>query len=120
MQTGTTPKNSQWTRNPIPACVTRTNGGGGARSPCVMPQFPPPIPNLYGWFGVSFSLSSPELSAKLSAVTHELSLLACVGQDNAPTWSKPFFPGPPTNEISLKSRNGKSPDRKSRQGVSKR
>merc|ERR1712093_15710 len=40
------------------------------------PQFPPPIPNLYGWFG-----------------------------DNAPTWSKPFFPGPPTNEISLKSRN---------------
>jgi hypothetical protein len=62
---GTFPPGSQWTRNPVPACITRADGGGGARQPCIGPQFPPPIPNLYGWFGV-----------------------------NLATWSKPFFPGP--------------------------
>ena len=52
--------------------------------------------------------------------SQKLSLLACAGQSNAPTWSKPYFPGPPTNEISLKSRNGKSPDRKLTPSVSRR
>ena len=61
---GTFPKGSQWTRNPIPACMTSTwdgtgdynnvtargphpyGSGGGDQAPCFGPQFPPPVPYL--------------------------------------------------------------------------
>ena len=61
---GTTPPESQWTRNPIPACMTSTwdgtgdynnvtargphpyGSGGGDQAPCFGPQFPPPVPYL--------------------------------------------------------------------------
>ncbi len=39
--TGTHPAESQWTRNPIPACVTERHTGGGDRSPCLGPLFEP-------------------------------------------------------------------------------
>merc|ERR1712151_641025 len=44
---GTTPRGSQWTRNPIPACVGTS---------CMDTQFPPPAPGIYGssGFGSSF------------------------------------------------------------------
>jgi len=44
---GTRPSNSQWTKNPIPACAGESAGfmciGG-----CTEPQFEPPIPGLWG------------------------------------------------------------------------
>lgn len=43
--TGTFPKGSQWTKNPIPACK---GYNGGASGGCHGPQFPPPLPGLYG------------------------------------------------------------------------
>ena len=44
---GTHPKNSQWKRNPIPACA---GCAGGVGTPdCPAPQFPPPLPGLYGY-----------------------------------------------------------------------
>lgn len=48
ISTGTNPKGSQWTRNPIPACSGAF--GGSEHSPgCDKPQFEPPIPGLYGF-----------------------------------------------------------------------
>lgn len=50
---GTHPKGSQWTRNPIPACASELGGvGHGFNCSGLPPQFPPPLPGLYG-FGKS-------------------------------------------------------------------
>jgi hypothetical protein len=45
---GTTPSDSQWTRNPIPACA---DPSGGADGKCPDTQFPPPAPGIYGYYG---------------------------------------------------------------------
>jgi len=42
---GTFPKGSQWTKNPIPACKGYDGGSSGR---CTGPQFPPPLPGLFG------------------------------------------------------------------------
>ena len=44
---GTMPAGSTWIRNPIPACAGPL--GGGEMSECSAPQFPPPIPGLFGF-----------------------------------------------------------------------
>ena len=55
--------------------MTPVGGGGGARAPCKEPMFPPPLPNLFGWFGY-----------------------------NNETWSEPYIPGPATNARIAESR----------------
>ena len=47
VKTGTKPAGSTWTRNPIPACYG--DDGGGFMSDCDGPQFPPPIPGIWGF-----------------------------------------------------------------------
>jgi len=50
---GTTPKGSQWTKNPIPACIGGLGGFYYPDAKCPNgTQFPPPKPELYG-FGVN-------------------------------------------------------------------
>lgn len=46
---GTFPAESQWTRNPIPACKTLGGGAPAVGGVCLGPQFPPPAPGLYGF-----------------------------------------------------------------------
>lgn len=49
---GTVPEGSTWTKNPIPACGDFFTGGAfNGAAYCKKPQFPPPIPGLFG-FGV--------------------------------------------------------------------
>ena len=46
---GTTPKGSQWTKNPIPAC-TGAFGGFLEKTKCINgTQFPPPVPSEFGF-----------------------------------------------------------------------
>lgn len=47
VNTGTKPAGSTWIRNPIPACYGP--GGGAEMTDCDGPQFPPPIPGLFGF-----------------------------------------------------------------------
>ena len=47
VRTGTEPAGTMWIRNPIPACYGQL--GGGEMSACDGPQFPPPIPGLFGF-----------------------------------------------------------------------
>lgn len=49
--TGTFPKGSQWTKNPIPACKGYGGGAPAAGAICTGPQFPPPLPGsqFYGF-----------------------------------------------------------------------
>ena len=47
VRTGTKPAGTTWIRNPIPACYGQL--GGGEMSACDGPQFPPPIPGLFGF-----------------------------------------------------------------------
>lgn len=49
---GTVPLGSLWMRNPIPACAGTGGGSGGAV--CSGPQFPPPLPGLYGFGNPTF------------------------------------------------------------------
>lgn len=47
---GTTPPGSQWTRNPIPACIEPDGGYFNAEDDCPNgTQFPPPAPGLQGY-----------------------------------------------------------------------
>eukprot|EP01046_Picozoa_sp_COSAG06_P041343 COSAG06_NODE_5120_length_3707_cov_2.040188_2_plen_162_part_00 len=48
---GTFPHGSQWTRVPIPECITARNTAGGDLSKCLGLQFPAPCPQCYGFFG---------------------------------------------------------------------
>jgi len=49
-RTGTTPPGSQWTRNPIPACIEMDGGYFNPTSACDKgTQFPPPAPGLEGY-----------------------------------------------------------------------
>jgi hypothetical protein len=45
---GTFPKGSQWTKVPIPSCGGMYGGGLGCDAGCDQPQFPSPIPGLWG------------------------------------------------------------------------
>jgi len=45
---GTNPAGSQWTKVPIPSCGGMYGGGLGCDSGCAGPQFPSPIPGLWG------------------------------------------------------------------------
>lgn len=47
VSTGTYPKGSTWTRNPIPACAGPSGGVGTPK--CPSPQFDPPLPGLFGY-----------------------------------------------------------------------
>jgi len=51
ISTGTNPKGSQWTRNPIPACSGPGGGSKYEQGVCNTSQFEPPLPGLWG-FGV--------------------------------------------------------------------
>jgi len=46
--TGTNPSGSQWTKVPIPSCGGAAGGGLGCDAGCVEPQFPSPVPGLWG------------------------------------------------------------------------
>merc|ERR1711915_75870 len=47
---GTTPKGSQWTKNPIPACKVWHGGYYNDDDKCSEgTQFPPPAPGLFGY-----------------------------------------------------------------------
>ena len=48
---GTFPPGSQWTRVPIPECITLHNTAGGDLEKCLGLQFPAPCPDCYGFFG---------------------------------------------------------------------
>ena len=48
---GTFPRGSQWTRVPIPECITLHNTAGGDLEKCLGLQFPAPCPDCYGFFG---------------------------------------------------------------------
>lgn len=45
---GTHPSGSQWTKVPIPSCGGYAGGGLGCDAGCAKPQFPSPIPGLWG------------------------------------------------------------------------
>jgi len=51
VSTGTFPKGSQWTKNPIPAC--KGPSGGVGTPACPGPQFAPPLPGLFGYGGAA-------------------------------------------------------------------
>lgn len=61
LDTGTVPKGSQWTRNPIPACggVEDAISCGAFNSPCSKPQFEPPMKDLFGFGGGACGSSLP-------------------------------------------------------------
>merc|ERR1719152_217349 len=64
--TGTFPANSQWTRNPIPACKGPLGGGGGAKGgDCAGSQFPPPLPGVYGFYAPT--LANPWAKTRLDS-----------------------------------------------------
>jgi hypothetical protein len=46
--TGTHPSGSQWTKVPIPSCSGPGGGGQGCDATCAEPQFPSPVPGLWG------------------------------------------------------------------------
>jgi hypothetical protein len=46
--TGTHPSGSQWTKVPIPSCGGMYGGGLGCDAGCAEPQFPSPVPGLWG------------------------------------------------------------------------
>jgi len=46
--TGTHPSGSQWTKVPIPSCGGAMGGGVGCDAGCAEPQFPSPVPGLWG------------------------------------------------------------------------
>jgi len=47
---GTTPKGSEWVRNPIPSCATGGSPSGhGFADACTETEFPEPIPGLHGF-----------------------------------------------------------------------
>lgn len=46
--TGTHPSSSQWTKVPIPSCGGAYGGGLGCDAGCAEPQFPSPVPGLWG------------------------------------------------------------------------
>jgi hypothetical protein len=46
--TGTHPSGSQWTKVPIPSCGGKYGGGLGCDAGCAEPQFPSPVPGLWG------------------------------------------------------------------------
>ena len=47
---GTTPTNSTWTRTPVPACSGVFGGSQHHLEDCAAgPQFPPPVPGLFGF-----------------------------------------------------------------------
>jgi hypothetical protein len=46
--TGTHPSGSQWTKVPIPSCGGAMGGGLGCDAGCAAPQFPSPVPGLWG------------------------------------------------------------------------
>ena len=48
---GTHPPGSEWTKVPVPECITARNTGGGDLSPCLGFQYAPPCYNCYGQFG---------------------------------------------------------------------
>lgn len=45
---GTSPSGSQWTKVPIPSCGGSAGGGLGCDTGCAIPQFPSPVPGLWG------------------------------------------------------------------------
>mmetsp|Transcript_68992 Transcript_68992/g.120057 ORF Transcript_68992/g.120057 Transcript_68992/m.120057 type:complete len:240 (+) Transcript_68992:2-721(+) len=45
---GTQPSGSQWTKLPIPSCGGFAGGGLGCDAGCAIPQFPTPVPGLWG------------------------------------------------------------------------
>jgi len=45
---GTHPSGSQWTKVPIPSCGGMYGGGLGCDAGCAEPQFPSPVPGLWG------------------------------------------------------------------------
>jgi len=45
---GTHPSGSQWTKVPIPSCGGKYGGGLGCDAGCAEPQFPSPVPGLWG------------------------------------------------------------------------
>jgi hypothetical protein len=45
---GTHPSGSQWTKVPIPSCGGAAGGGLGCDAGCAEPQFPSPVPGLWG------------------------------------------------------------------------
>ena len=49
VSTGTQPKGSQWTKNPIPACAEKSGGVGRGAQCTAGPMFSPPVPGLYGY-----------------------------------------------------------------------
>jgi hypothetical protein len=46
--TGTHPSGSQWTKVPIPSCGGAAGGGLGCDAGCAEPQFPSPVPGVWG------------------------------------------------------------------------
>lgn len=72
--TGTTPAGSQWRRNPLPAC-SGYDGGSAETNPCTEPQFDPPVPGAFGFFG-SAKGSGHETKGRLRyyAIVDELQL----------------------------------------------
>ena len=59
VNTGTFPKGSQWTKNPIPACNGDDGGYSSNSSVCLKgTQFAPPKPGLFG-FGVNHLFNVP-------------------------------------------------------------
>jgi len=49
---GTTPQGSEWTRNPIPACLGIEGGGKfDSKGICIGAQFRPPAPGAKGFYG---------------------------------------------------------------------
>ena len=90
MRRGT--KSGTWIRNPIPACYGPRGGKlGGSPSPCRRPQFPAPIPGLFG-FGPTACISAAadaltNFSMMMApCVEHDLTVEACVqngAQDRA-------------------------------------
>jgi len=56
---GTTPENSQWTKNPVPPCQGADGGLAVAKlydpsTHACVPQFPPPVPDILGFSHTQF------------------------------------------------------------------
>lgn len=53
---GTYPSGTQWTRNPIPACVGTGGGAPSTGGQCVGTQFAPPADGVYGFITLPWSV----------------------------------------------------------------
>jgi len=64
---GTNPPNSQWTKNPLPACGDKSGGVSKGANCAYPPMFEEPFPGFYGYGAAACSILTEEGGNKCSA-----------------------------------------------------